>query len=352
VATIIKSDNPKARKPYTVRFRDSLGVQREKSWKTKREAETFANDQERAKRYGTDVNLTAQKHSFNDAVEKHLGRLKEGRTRDDYVSAYNAWVKDAYAGKSVKEAAYDYSKADQLLNFGELSKRHKVMRSRVRTLLVRTLDMLVKEDVIQSHKISTVELAEIEYVSTRSTGFVEITAEDAEYLAEQCGLWVTLQYRLGLRISEALGLHREDFVENINGGATLHLTRQAARGGKTRVALKAKGLTDFRDVPVPADVWEKIKGLPEGPLFTGRKNPYYGYCAAQEKFKREAEKIGFANLGTHQLRHAFATRMIQRGMSIVMLAKVLGHASTEITFKTYIHVMPSDLETAAELMAA
>jgi len=70
-------------------------------------------------------------------------------------------------------------------------------------------------------------------------------------------------------------------------------------------------------------------------------------------FKREAAKIGFGQTtGTYQLRHAFATRMIRRGMAIVMLAKVLGHASTGITFKTCIRVMPFDLKSAAELMTA
>jgi hypothetical protein len=38
---IIKNDNPNARKPWTVRYRDSFGRQREASFTTRREAVAF-----------------------------------------------------------------------------------------------------------------------------------------------------------------------------------------------------------------------------------------------------------------------------------------------------------------------
>lgn len=76
MATIIKSDYPNARKPYTVRYRDSPGTQRERSFVTREEACAFSSDQERAKRYGSDVNLTAAPLPFNDAVETWLANVR------------------------------------------------------------------------------------------------------------------------------------------------------------------------------------------------------------------------------------------------------------------------------------
>ena len=118
MATIIKSDNPAARKPYTVRYRDSLGSQRERSFTTRGQAATFANDQERAKRYGGDVDLSASKKSFNDAVEVWLantGTLSEA-SRRDYESVYRTWVKPAYAGLTVQDASNRPHVAEKLLN--------------------------------------------------------------------------------------------------------------------------------------------------------------------------------------------------------------------------------------------
>ncbi|HEX6452662.1 MAG TPA: hypothetical protein VF060_24780 [Trebonia sp.] len=37
MATILKSDNPSARKPYTVRYRDTFGRQKERSFVTRKE---------------------------------------------------------------------------------------------------------------------------------------------------------------------------------------------------------------------------------------------------------------------------------------------------------------------------
>lgn len=351
MATIIKSDKANARKLYTVRYRDSFGKQREKSFKTRTEAKTFVTDQDKAKRYGGDVNVAATRKPFTPEVERYLATLKEGGTKSNYQSAYRKWIKPAYGDMTVTEAARSYTVAETLLNTGDLAKCHKVARSRVRTLLARTLDMLVKEDVIQSHKIRTVVLAEVEYESPRPSEFVEITPEDAEHLAKECGFWVTLQYRLGLRVSEAIGLHKEDFIPSVNGGAVLHLTSQAARGGKTRIPLKAKSKNDFRDIPVPADIWTRVKDMPEGPLFPAKRNPYLSYGSARSKFSREAEKIGFKNLGTHQLRHMFATNLFRKGANILMVSKLLGHADVAVTSRVYVHLLPSDHASALEFMS-
>jgi hypothetical protein len=67
---IIKGKNPK--KPYTVRYRDSFGKQREKSFGLRKEADEFIADETREKRYGRDVNLVAPKQSFNDAVRRYI----------------------------------------------------------------------------------------------------------------------------------------------------------------------------------------------------------------------------------------------------------------------------------------
>lgn len=350
MASIIKSGNSNARKPYTVRYRDSFGKQKERSFTTRKEASAFVTDQDKARRYGHDVDLSAAKESFNDAVEAYLKRLPAGRTTDNYWSAYRAHIKAAYKDHSVLQAARDKAKLDQLINV-TMSGLCSVGRSRVRTLVVRTLNDLVGGP-IDSHRLGSVELRKLDYVSPRPTHdeFQFVSREDAEWLAQRCGVWVTLQRRLGLRISEALGLHREDFQVQSDGRVVLHLTRQVARDSQRRVALKAKDLRSFRDVPVPVDVWAVVRDMPDGPLCPGRKNTYYSYSAAKARFLKESEKIGFKSLGTHQLRHSFATDLFRRNANLVMISKLLGHADVAVTSRVYVHLLPSDLDSAAGFM--
>jgi integrase len=50
----------------------------------------------------------------------------------------------------------------------------------------------------------------------------------------------------------------------------------------------------------------------------------------------------------HDLRHTHATTLLARGHSIKAVSQRLGHASIDITLKTYAHVLPEDDKTLAD----
>ena len=49
----------------------------------------------------------------------------------------------------------------------------------------------------------------------------------------------------------------------------------------------------------------------------------------------------------HSLRHTYATQLIRRGVSIEVIAELLGHSSTEIT-KIYAHILDDDKQKAVD----
>ena len=55
-------------------------------------------------------------------------------------------------------------------------------------------------------------------------------------------------------------------------------------------------------------------------------------------FEPAALKAGIEGVSFHDMRHAFASRMIDRGISSTVLAKLMGHESSAITEKRYIHL--------------
>ncbi len=57
---------------------------------------------------------------------------------------------------------------------------------------------------------------------------------------------------------------------------------------------------------------------------------------------------GIRKVGVHALRHTYATRLFEKGVDIKVISELLGHSSTEITYKVYIHVIESMKETAVE----
>lgn len=48
--------------------------------------------------------------------------------------------------------------------------------------------------------------------------------------------------------------------------------------------------------------------------------------------------------GLHALRHSFASNLYARGVEIKVISKLLGHASTQITYDRYVHLFEGDLD--------
>ena len=61
----------------------------------------------------------------------------------------------------------------------------------------------------------------------------------------------------------------------------------------------------------------------------------------QRYFKYLLKRHNIREINVHGLRHTFATRALESGMSIKTLSKLLGHANVGFTLDTYAHVTES-----------
>jgi site-specific recombinase XerD len=65
-------------------------------------------------------------------------------------------------------------------------------------------------------------------------------------------------------------------------------------------------------------------------------------------FKKAVRKAGVdSRLHFHSLRHTFATWLVQNGVGIYEVQKLLGHSSVAVT-QVYAHLAPSELHGAVE----
>lgn len=65
-------------------------------------------------------------------------------------------------------------------------------------------------------------------------------------------------------------------------------------------------------------------------------------------FASLAERAGMPAVRFHDLRHAYATRLLEAGVHPKVVSEALGHSSVAFTMQVYQHVMPSMQETAAK----
>ena len=206
-------------------------------------------------------------------------------------------------------------------------------RATARGIILEIVNEAVAGDLLSTHKLAGIKVARSDTVTERKD-FVFPSFKEISLLADDCGISVWLMRACGLRVSEALAVSREDFV---NGGATLRVSGQANGDGSRKVALKHRHAGESRDIPVPAYLWEMVQDLPDGPLCSGQT-----YDSLYNVIKVSAKKIGIpAGFSPHSLRHAFVSDLLSNNVPITTVAEYLGHREISITFRVYAHLLPN-----------
>jgi site-specific recombinase XerD len=150
---------------------------------------------------------------------------------------------------------------------------------------------------------------------------------------------LTLLYRSGLRISEALALKPSDVDLKRHTCRVLH-----GKGDKATVRGFHPTATDALARWIDT---RRGLGLRNGPLFCtlegGQLYPQY----VRLLLGRLADKAGIdKRVHPHGLRHTFADELRAAGMDVVTISKLLGHSSIAVTSR-YLDHLTNDRAVAA-----
>ena len=150
---------------------------------------------------------------------------------------------------------------------------------------------------------------------------------------------LTMLYRSGLRISEALALKPSDIDLKRHTARVLH-----GKGDKATVRGFHPSATDTlaRWIDTRKDL-----GLRNGPLFcTLDGSPLYPQYV-RLLLGRLAAKAGIEKrVHPHRLRHTFADELRAAGVDVVTISKLLGHSSIAVTSR-YLDHLTNDRAVAA-----
>lgn len=161
----------------------------------------------------------------------------------------------------------------------------------------------------------------------------------------------------GMRVGEILALKGSDIDFN---SRVIHITKTLTKNANNEIVVGSttKTYTGLRDIPIIDTLLPILKEYPcnDNYLFTNNgkliapstiNSHFKRICknanikviiTKKKKSKDNIVNLKLSSANTHMLRHTFATRCIENGMSAVVLQKILGHKNIEITLNTYTSV--------------
>lgn len=242
-----------------------------------------------------------------DYTERHAHTLRSPATARYHALRIGQWLEGRRASQAREVAAQirddllaAYAPATVNRSLGTLKRALRLAWERGRT----TVDYsgLVRRVPEHNQRTTTLTLRQVQQIADHASPAV------------RAAIWLSVL--TGCRRGEILALQREDI-----GRDTLTI-----RAGNTKTLRT-------RTVPIiaPARPWLAL--VPLGINFEGLKSG----------FRRAREAAGMPEVTFHDLRRSCGTLLIQRGVPLHVVSRLLGHSSTTVTQKVYAHLSDKQL---------
>jgi integrase len=338
MAVIVRKPGNKL-KPYTVRYWHE-DKQRERSFRTKREAQEFVARFEHERREGSYVDPREGSMSFGEYANRWLTMLVVApNTKRTYRSALDRWILPALGPIQLRRITRERLRDLLLVDLPNRGAQPGTV-ARIRLVLGAVLAEAEREKKITQNPARGIKIPS----TAKSTDFFVPTPKQLDALTDAMpsgmALMVPLMAGCGLRMGEALAVKADAPTHG-----TLRIREQKLVSGLYG-PLKHRKPGDYRDVPFPAFVAQRWPTGRAGYLFAvvGRK----GFSTA---FRKACEVAGIPDDFTpHDLRHVFASVSLSHGVPITDVAAWLGHSDIRVTVGIYGHLVPSALARAREVL--
>jgi len=222
----------------------------------------------------------------------------------------------------------------------------------------RAVLMLVCREAFESGVLNQNPSLGLRSIKVQTSSAVPLTIVEvkrllATFIGTELGARLHIALVCGLRQGEALGLRWSDIdltqrTLNVRqqlivlGGQTFFAPLKTSRSQRTIILTEET----IRALEVHR---EKQEGRPL--LVFPRKNgeplsPHTDYA----NWKRALQLCGIAPKRLHDARHTAATLMYSQGIGIEVISRALGHSTSAITSKLYVHSAEEPIRKAAEVI--
>lgn len=265
--------------------------------------------------------------TLKDAFEECYRAVWRG-SKAEKTTMINVNLAESFFGKNTSLSAITTQKVQEYVDF-------LVRHNRSNATINRRLAVLSKA---LHHAERCGHLEKMPYIRRlkESQGRLRFLSDQEEAaMLSICKQWgwqdmediISVLLDTGIRMGELLRLKKEDVYSG-------HIVLFETKNSKTHsVPLTARAKS----------VLEARKDIFEGELFP------YDYNGLQKRMQRLVDHLSIEDVSFHTLRHTFASRLVQKGVPILTVSKLLNHSSVQVTMR-YAHLAPSNFDDAIKLL--
>lgn len=254
------------------------------------------------------------------------------------------------------------------LSSEQINQMIKSLSEQLATSSIRTVCQIVKSCLREAEKrrltnnyifedvqLPKVNKRRIRTLSLKERQLIIKLAEEDAY-----GFPIILSLETGMRIGEIAGLKWKDidFVsKTLTVSRTLQRLQTFSDKGKKTALLEGSPKTQMsrRVLPLSTKMINYLKRLKQdsvGDYVVNIQGKPMEPRTITNHFKRIVAGTTLTSTSFHSLRHSFATRCLECGISVAAISSLLGHTSVKLTLDIYTNTTLSEERRAVEILVS
>ena len=224
----------------------------------------------------------------------------------------------------------------------------------IHQILSSALKLAQEQRLILTNPAEGCALPRVEHQEMKTLTTVQLASFFRE--ARESGVFELyyLELATGLRRGELLGLKWEDI--DLERG-DLRVRRQVSRINGEVVEAPLKTKNAYRTLPLAEDtvsvLQEQRRKVGNSPwVFPSPSGGPISPDSVLHMLHRVLKRAGLPKVRFHDLRHTFATLVLQNGVDVKTVSGMLGHFSAGFTLDTYVHITSAAQRQAAQTMGS
>lgn len=266
--------------------------------------------------------LPGKEHAVNYLQHKYRRNLRVNTLR---ASGYTVRLFLLFLQKIGRQRIEDLTRRDieaYVENEQDRGLKIRAVKTKLAALYA-FLNYLVKSDILPSEILQRKIRIKMPEALPRAIGSEDVKTLLSVVTEVRDRAMIMLLLRTGMRIGELLNLYVAD-INLPEQKIAIYIGEKNAHG---RVVYFCD---DAREALM---AWLRIRDPEQRYLFYGQRGRPLSYAGARKVFRKYLERSGMAAKGytLHQLRHTFASELLNAGMRLEVLQQLLGHSTIEMT---------------------